>query len=185
MKTVATSEDEAMFCSVTIKPNFQALRERAAPKLKPIGEALKQWSTREIAELERGSTIEVVGVAIGMADVLLTRVPVPGSVVASQGDVTVVLDPVLTPELVQEGLAREFNSVLQQARKSAGLEVSDRIRVVFHSAAEEVRSALTRHRSSISDEVLAVEFRLAEHEGEASESADLNGLPVRYAISKA
>ena len=64
MKTVATSEDEAMFCTVTIKPNFQALRERAAPKLKPIGEALKRWATREIAELERGKTIDVVGVAI-------------------------------------------------------------------------------------------------------------------------
>src|SRR5258708_40300405 len=124
-------------------------------------------------------TREVAGVPIVLADVLLTLVPTPGSVVASSGPVTVVLDPKLTPDLVQEGIAREFNSVLQQARKNAGLQVSDRIRVRFQSSDEAVSSAIRRHKASIAEEVLAVEF--AESDA-CEESAELNGRSIQYTI---
>jgi isoleucyl-tRNA synthetase len=96
--------------------------------------------------------------------------------------VTVVLDPRLTPDLLEEGLAREFTSVLQQARKAAGLEVSDRIRVRFHSSDEQVLSAIHRHRNVIAEEVLAVDFR--QDDG-GQEIAELNGRPIRYSIAKA
>jgi isoleucyl-tRNA synthetase len=121
-------------------------------------------------------------VPISLGDILLTRIPVAGKAVASAGAVTVVLDPELTPELVEEGLAREFNSVLQQARKNAGFEVSDRVSVRFFSSDAGVLAAIRRHQSSIADEVLAVNFL----EDEASaELADLNGRPIRYSIAKA
>jgi isoleucyl-tRNA synthetase len=182
VKRVDISADEAAFCTVTIKPNFQALRDRAASKLKPIGEALRSWGLAEIDLLEQGKALDVDGVAISLADVLLARTPVKGSVVASAGAVTVVLDPKISPELAHEGLAREFTSVLQQARKSAGFEVSDRIRVAFDSSDPEVVAAIERHKGSVGDEVLAVEFqRLAS----SVETAELNGRPVRYSISKA
>src|SRR6266545_1546761 len=181
VKRVDTSDEEAAFCALNVKPNFAALRERAAPKLKPIGEALKRWGFAEVNELERRRTLVVEGVAIGLGDVLLTRIPKEGSVVASAGAVMVALDPKLTPELVQEGLAREFNSVLQQARKNAGLDVSDRIKVRFHSADEEVLSALHRHKATIAEDVLAVDFR---QDDTSTEPAELNGRPVRYAIAK-
>jgi isoleucyl-tRNA synthetase len=184
VKAVEFSADEATFCTLNIKPNFQALRERAAPKLKPIGEALRTWGISQIADLEKGKTLEVEGVAIGLGDVLLTRTPVAGSVVASAGDVTVVLDPKITPELAHEGLAREFTSVLQQARKSAGLEVNDRIRVVWQSHDPDVSGAIERHQGLIGDEVLAVAFVRRDSDS-GTESAELNGRPVRFAIQKA
>jgi isoleucyl-tRNA synthetase len=182
VKRVDISSDEAAFCSVSIKPNFQALRERAGSKLKPIGETLRSWGLPEIDLLEEGKIIDVAGVSISLADVLLARTPVKGSVVASAGAVTVVLDPKISPELADEGLGREFTSVLQQARKNAGLEVSDRIRVGFDSSDPAVVTAIDRHKSSIADEVLAVEFRRLV---ESAETAELNGRPVRYSISKA
>ena len=182
VKRVETSADETAFCTYNIKPNFPALRERAASKLGKIGEALKSWGPEEIAALERGETRPAAEVALSLGDVLLTRIPVAGSAVASAGAVTVVLDPRLTPELLEEGLAREFNSVLQQARKNAGLEVSDRIRVRFQSSDEGVLSAIHRHRGSIADEVLAVDFR---QDDDSQEIAELNGRPIRYSIAKA
>jgi len=182
VKKVEVSADEAGFCTITVKPNFQALRERAASKLKPIGEALRAWSLAEIAELEQGKTLDAAGVPIAISDVLLTRTPVAGSVVASSGAVTVVLDPKLTPELVEEGIAREFISVLQQARKNAGLEVSDRIRVGHHSDDPLVLAAIQKHHGSISDEVLAVELH---EDGASTETAELNGRRVRYCLTKA
>jgi isoleucyl-tRNA synthetase len=181
VKSVETSADETAFCTFNIKPNFQALRERAASKLGKIGEALKSWGPEEIAALERGETRMAVEVPIALGDILLTRIPLAGSAVASAGAVTVVLDPALTPELIEEGLAREFTSVLQQARKNAGLEVSDRIRVRFHSSDEGILSAIHRHKGSIAEEVLAVDFRQDEASADA---AELNGRPIRYSIAK-
>jgi isoleucyl-tRNA synthetase len=182
VKQVEFSADEATFCTLSIRPNFQALRERAGSKLKPIGEALRTWSASEIDKLERGEALDVAGVSISLADVLLTRTPVQGKVVASSGAVTVVLDPKITPELVQEGIAREFTSVLQQSRKNAGLEVSDRIRVDWDSADADVVAAIERHKISIGEEVLAVEF---ERRSSGAESAELNGRPVRFSLAKA
>ena len=72
--------------------------------------------------------------------------------------------------------------MLQQARKNAGLEVSDRIRVGFDSPDADVVAAIERHKSSIADEVLAVEF---ERRAGAAKAAELNGKPVRYSIAKA
>src|SRR5260221_9932570 len=91
VKRVEISSDEATFCTVSIKPNFQSLRERAASKLKPIGEALRTWGLAEIGELEQGKSLEVEGISISLADVLLARTPVIGSVVASSGAVTLVV----------------------------------------------------------------------------------------------
>ncbi|MET0594698.1 MAG: class I tRNA ligase family protein, partial [Polyangiaceae bacterium] len=182
VKVVETSADESAFCTFNIKPNFQTLKERAAPKLGKIGEALKTWGSDEIAALERGESRTAAEVPISLADILLTRIPVAGKAVASAGAVTVVLDPELSPELLEEGLAREFNSVLQQARKNAGFEVSDRVSVRFFSSDGGVLSAIRRHKDSIADEVLALSF--LEDEG-SSESAELNGRPIRYSIAKA
>ena len=135
-----------------------------------------------MSRIEAGETIELVGIAITRDDLLLQRNPLPGKIVASEGDVTVVLDTTLTDALRMEGLAREMNSVLQQARKNAGLEVTDRVRVLFDSDDQEVIVALETNAKSIADEVLAVEFR---RDAAANQSDDLNGKLVRYTLSKA
>jgi isoleucyl-tRNA synthetase len=72
--------------------------------------------------------------------------------------------------------------VLQQARKTAGLEVSDRIRVRFQSSDDGVLSAIHKHKGYIAEEVLAVDFR---QDDESTEVAELNGRPIRYSIAKA
>ena len=112
---------------------------------------------------------------------LLARKPAPGRAVATEGDVTLVLDTTLTPELVEEGLAREFVSVLQQARKTKGLDVSDRVRVVFDSTDAGVVAAIERNRASIAEEVLALELG---RDGAAATEETINGRPLRYTLEK-
>ena len=181
VKVVETSTDEAAFCSIGVKPNFSVLKERAAPKLKDIGKALSGFGFAEVSRLEAGETIEVVGEQIALGDVLLARTPVQGKAVATEGDVTVVLETALSDDLVDEGLAREFNSVLQQARKTLGLDVSDRVRILWDSTDENVAHALEHHAKWLADEVLAVEFR---RDASAASEASLNGKPVRYSLQK-
>jgi len=181
VKTVETSPDEASFCSLTLKPNFPSLKGRAGPKLKEIGQGLAGWSFAELARLEAGESLPLAGEAITLADVLSQRKPVPGRAIASEGQVTLVLDTALTPELVEEGLAREFVSVLQQARKAQGLEVSDRVRIVYDGEPDVV-AAILKHAAAIAEEVLAVELR---HDAAAATAESINGRPVRYTLERA
>ncbi len=182
VKEVRFSADEAAFCALSVKPNLKVLGKRCGPKLKGISATLSGWSFAEVAELEAGRTITVDGEAISKDDLMLTRSPVAGAITASLGAVTVALDTAVTPELMREGLAREFVSVLQQARKDAGLEVSDRIRVVFASDDADVSAALTTHSAFVADEVLAVTLTT---DASAVTVADLNGRAVRYSLVKA
>jgi len=81
---------------------------------------------------------------------------------------------------VEEGLARELVSVLQQARKTQGLEVSDRVRVLFDGEADVV-AAIEKHAASISEEVLAVELR---RDASAATVETINGRSVRYTLER-
>ncbi|HYE06557.1 MAG TPA: isoleucine--tRNA ligase [Planctomycetota bacterium] len=183
VKAVQTSPDEAAFCAIAVKPNFQTLRARAGAKLKEIGPVVQTWGFAEVTRLEAGEAIDVAGVAIVIGDVLLARTPAPGAATASAGAVTVVLDTALTPELEREGLANEFTSVVQQARKSANLDVSDRIRLVWHSPDAAVQQALREHASAIADEVLAVAF-VEEATASDAERSEINGRPIAFTIAR-
>ena len=77
---------------------------------------------------------------------------------ATAGGETVALDLTITPELRLAGLARDAVRLIQEARKGSGLEVSDRISLLWRSDRPEIREALAVHRAAIADEVLAVEF---------------------------
>ncbi len=83
-----------------------------------------------------------------------------GLTVASEGAYLAALNTEITPELRQEGLARDFVRWVQNARKEAGLEVSDRIRL-FYQAPEDITAAVETYRDDIMNEVLAVEMTAA------------------------
>jgi isoleucyl-tRNA synthetase len=77
----------------------------------------------------------------------------------------------LTPELVREGLAREFVRRVQDLRKTAGLEVADRIRL-FVTASEGLRSALEAHRDYVMAETLTVDLQFAPAPEDAATAED-------------
>ena len=112
----------------------------------------------------------VEGVEIAAEDVLITRAPKAGLVVASEGATVVALETALTPELVAEGLAREFVSHVQSMRKEADFEVTQRIAVKVGCDAE-LRSALEAHELGFEDVP-------------GAEATDLNGHAARIAVEK-
>jgi isoleucyl-tRNA synthetase len=109
---------------------------------------------------EGGSvTVEVptVGpVTLSASDLVVTQTPLEGWGVATAGGETVALDLAVSDALRGEGYARELVRLIQDARKSSGLEVSDRI--VLRWADPDVAAALEAHSSLIAAEVLAVSF---------------------------
>jgi isoleucyl-tRNA synthetase len=119
---------------------------------------------------------------LGPDDVAIEHLPLEGSVVAAQGGIVVALDKALTPELIEEGLAREFVNKLQNMRKTADFEVTQRIRVQF-TGDEAVCAAVARHRDYIMTETLCLTCEaVGETPAEATEW-DLNGHPCAMKVA--
>ena len=170
----------------TAKGNFRALGKRFGKLTPKVAAAIAAAdASRLVRELrERGrSLIDLDGESLEVSadEVLLTERPRDGwSVVNEQGE-TVALDLELTPELVRAGRAREVIRVVQEARKSAGLDVSDRI-LLRLAAGAELLEAIREHADLISDEVLAVDLQYGDVEDPTAEEPEL-GLTVK--ITKA
>jgi isoleucyl-tRNA synthetase len=96
------------------------------------------------------------------------------------------IDPVVTPELRNEGLAREVVSRIQRMRKDAGLAVSDRI-VLSVSGSEQLQEAVRAHKAWIADEVLAREITIGDDalKFNARQSVDIDGQPASIALERA
>ena len=84
-----------------------------------------------------------------------------GFAVANEGAYLAALVTELTPDLISEGMAREFVRRLQDLRKSAGLDVADRIRVNVQ-ATPGLKAAIEANRDYILAETLTVELKYAE-----------------------
>jgi isoleucyl-tRNA synthetase len=97
-----------------------------------------------------------------------------------QGDGVVVLDTAVTPELEAEGLARDLVRAVQQARRDAGLAVSDRIRLTL-DVPQELRVRLAPFEGYVAAETLAVDVGYGTVE---AEPVDLDGTPVRVAVAR-
>jgi isoleucyl-tRNA synthetase len=123
------------------------------------------------------ASVVVEGVEVTPEDVLVTRVPKAGLVVASQGRVVVGLETALTPELVAEGDAREFVSRVQAMRKAADLEVTQRIRLRVAADAA-FRAALAAHVDYVKNETLALDVAVEDGTGDV----ELNGHRLSIAM---
>jgi isoleucyl-tRNA synthetase len=146
------------FIKKKIKPNYALLGKKMGPKMKLVSGALVTFTDSQIQEMERdGFTLldlEGQEVRINIEEVEISAEDVPGWSVAASGSITVALDITLTPELEQEGLAREFVNRLQNIRKESGLQVTDRIEVIW-TGDEEYKTSLDIFKPYICAEILA------------------------------
>jgi isoleucyl-tRNA synthetase len=123
------------------------------------------------------------GVELAEGEYTLRLVPAdPDRSAPLPGDVgVVVLDTAVTPELEAEGVARDVVRAVQQARKDAGLDVADRIRLTVE-ASESVATAIQAHQQFLASETLAAEVVFGAVEADATEVGD--GGVVRVAVEK-
>ena len=161
----------------TVKPNFRALGKRFGNRTPAVAAAVGAADPAVLAAAlrETGSaTVEVDGstVELGADDVVVTETPRAGWSVATEAGETVALDLELTPELRRAGLLREVVRRVQEARKNAGLDVSDRIELWWTATDEETARALREGGATLADEVLAASRVEAEPEAPVSPHAE-------------
>jgi isoleucyl-tRNA synthetase len=155
-----------------VKPNFRALGRRFGAQTQAVAAAIAAAPAAGIARAVLAGGTFTVGsadqpVTVGADDVVVTQTPREGWAVATDAGETVAIDITVGPELRREGLAREVIRRVQEARKSDGLEVTDRIRLRWSSQDPDMVATLTEHAGLIAAEVLAVEVLQVEAEPDA------------------
>jgi isoleucyl-tRNA synthetase len=178
---------EAELVSYRVKPNYRSLGPRFGKNMPQVAAAIEALDAGGVAEqLEAGAE---VGIAIdgkehtlSADDVNLVMEPLEGYQVEAEAGHAVALELDLDDELRREGLAREVVRAVQEARKQAGLEVSDRIELEL-GGDDELLEAAREHESYIAGETLATSVGYGA-DG-AGEKATIEGRELRIAVSKA
>ncbi len=149
----------------TIRPNFKRLGKRLGKLMKPVNEALRGLGEAEVDRFVSAGrySLQVDGetVELDLEDVEVLSEGIAGWLVGQEDGVTTALDTTLTPELIAEGMARETINRVQNMRKSAGFEVTDRIGILFNGT-DRIRSAVLEHAQWIRNETLALELDESE-----------------------
>lgn len=181
------------------KANFRTLGKKFGKNTPQVAAAVVGMDIERLRILAGGTsvTIEVDGQAclIAADDVAIIRRASGAAVVEEDAGYGVALDPTISTELRQEGLAREVISRIQRLRKEARLDVSDRITVAV-AGEDDVAAAVAVHRERIGEEVLALQLLVGNEEGSpfngngsgtpwtAMQEVDVEGRPIRLALRK-
>lgn len=187
VKEIAYLTETDGFIKKRIKPNFVLLGKKLGPKMKAVSAALAQFTQEDINQLERNGvyTLHLEGEAIDikLEETEITSEDIPGWTVSSKGALTVALDITITPELQQEGDAREFINRIQKIRKDKGFELTDKIEVIV-DANEALKSSLNRFKDYICAEILAENINFQPISGNDGIEIDVNDNILQTIVSK-
>ncbi|MFH0880599.1 MAG: DUF5915 domain-containing protein, partial [Lentisphaerota bacterium] len=170
------------------KANFSRLGPRLGAQVKKAAGVIAKLTTDQLGDLLDGKKVQVQieGLAMDLEpeDVIIERKPKEGLAVASEGDVVVALESRLTPDLVREGLAREFVNKVQSMRKTADFDVTQRITLNV-TGGPELQAAIKEHHTYIENETLCISCAWFEKAGLEAIEWDLNGHACLMEMKKA
>ncbi len=169
-----------------IKANFKELGAKMGPRMKEVAQAITLMSQEDISLLEINSSFDLSlgqeNVTIQIQDVEISSDDIPGMLVGNKGILTVALDIQISPELEEEGLAREFVNKVQKIRKDNDFALTDRIQVVIEEH-EMLKSALNNFNSYICTEILADKLDFSSEIQHGTE-IEVNDQSLKILISK-
>ncbi|MGI9529024.1 MAG: isoleucine--tRNA ligase, partial [Acidimicrobiia bacterium] len=170
---VEVHADEAGLVDLQAKPNFKVLGPRFGKEMGAVAAQVASLTHEDIAAALDGATITAGSYELGGDDLVVTRSPREGTVVATDGSLSVALDVGIDEDLRIEGVAREIINRIQTARRDAGFEVVDRIVVTWASDDPGVVAAFAGHSDLIAGEVLA--DSIVRDDAAAGDAVDLLG----------
>ncbi|MCW2523627.1 MAG: Isoleucyl-tRNA synthetase, partial [Frankiales bacterium] len=157
---LASLADAGELVDLSVKPNFRTLGARFGSGTKQVAAAIAAANPTALVTALRagGATVTVDGQQLALLpdDLIVTETPRSGWAVTSEGADTVALDLELTPELRRLGLLRDVVRLVQEARKNAGLDVTDRITLHWQvGGSPDPAEAIREHLADLQREVLA------------------------------
>ena len=190
VKEVVAVTDPGDRLSYSLRPNLPVLGPKFGADVGKVRGALQVADPAAVvAAMRAGNPIilggEVGGYTLAPTDILVAVEASDGWAAQEESGYAALIDTTLTADLVAEGIAREVIRRLQDLRRDAGLDVSDRIHVAYR-AAEPVRSVMQSHGPLIAEEVLALTLEASDTpEGDARTDADIDGVEAVFTLRKA
>jgi len=164
-----------------IKPNFKTLGKVYGKRMKEIAAAFSELGQNVISEMEACGGEYVLhlpggDVVLSKEDYEIHSEDMPGWLVASEDSLTAALDITLTPELVEEGVARELVRPIQSLRKSNDFEVTDRIDTCIYAGGEAygaIEASLVNFKDYIASQTLSLSVELKSAEEAPADAAEV------------
>ena len=186
-KKVTFTEDVRDFTSYSFKPQLKTVGPKYGKLLGGIRKALSELDgNAAMDELKANNclNLDIQGEEVVLLenDLLIDTAQIEGYESVQEGEITVVLDMNLTPELIEEGFVRELISKVQTMRKEAGCEVTDRI-LIYAAGNDRIEEILKKNTEEVQAEVLADHIILESVEGYVKEW-NINGETVTMGVKK-
>ena len=187
VKEVKFANDVESFISYSFKPQLRTVGPKYGKLLNGIRTALAEINGTEAMNELRSTgllTLDINGNKVELLeeDLLIETAQTEGYVTEADGDISVVLDTNLTPELIEEGFVREIVSKVQTMRKEAGFEVMDKIHI-YAKDNDKILELMKNHKEEIMSEVLAEDMTLGTTDGYVKEW-NINKEPVVLGVAK-
>jgi isoleucyl-tRNA synthetase len=186
VKEIEYLEETEGFIKKKIKPNFVILGKKLGAKMKLVSAALGNFTQPDIIKFEKEGQYNLLidnePLILQLQEVEITSEDIPGWMVATKGSLTVALDIKVTPELENEGNARELVNRIQKIRKDNGYDLTDRILVKIAEAAE-LKQSITQYNHYICAEILADKLELVPEIANGTE-IEVNDIPLKVFVTK-
>jgi isoleucyl-tRNA synthetase len=179
LKRLELIEDEKTLVTERRKPDAKKLGPKVGRYLKAIADALPR-----AALVDGRYRVEVEGQTFELSndEVIVAYEGPPNLVCAAAEGAFMALDTAITPELAQEGVARDFNRLVQDLRKTLGLQISDRIALIYAAPAK-IAEAIETHTAYLRNELLAERIGRAETLADGAKLS-LAGVEIRVSVEK-
>ena len=176
------ADDAADLIVKQIKPNFKTLGAKLGKDMKAVASEIQNFSSEQIANLEKEGKTIVAGHEITLNDVEILAKDIPGWTITSEGKITVALDLTITDELKSEGIAREFINRVQNLRKDKEFDLMDKITIQLENSCP-FKNQIEENLEYISSEVLAdkIEFIVSLT---SSDEIEIDDVRFKINISK-
>jgi len=186
VKEIELLEDASGILVKQIKPNFKTLGPKFGKDMKAIATAVQEFGQAEIAQFEKAQTYSLQlpdkTVTLSLDDVEISTQDIEGWLVATAGSLLVALDIHITPELRQEGIARELVNRIQNIRKDNDYDITDRIQIRLQ-AHPALQAAVTANEAYIKNETLTDSITFVESLPEGEEIA-FDEVTTRIVVAK-
>ncbi|MCS7325327.1 MAG: class I tRNA ligase family protein [Thermoflexales bacterium] len=184
VKSIEFADQESELVTYRVAADARKLGKKLGADFPRVREALAHMPTdRVVSAVRAGQPLQVDGVELLPDEVIVQPVPREGLIVAGEDGIVVGLDTTLTETLIQEGLAREVIRRINDLRKAANLNVSDRITTTY-KATPRLAAAIAAFSEFVRNETLSIALREGEPEGTHTDTDSFDGETLTIGIRK-
>ena len=186
VKEIVLLDDASGILVKQIKPNFKALGPRFGKDMGLIAKEIQNFSPAQINQLDKEGSLSIVisgnSIILSLEEVEISSQDIEGWLVANSNGITVALDITISPELKQEGIARELVNRIQNIRKDSGFDVTDKIKVHLQKNTE-LENAVKANEGYIKSETLT-ETLVFEENIENGTEIEFDEIKTKISITK-